>query len=212
MNRTQINSIAASALALASGLVAFVFAPHVEQAPIEVKLVYVLISALGLFCVFSLFEYCVTRYAYRKVLGTWYYRTLPYKDAQHQNSNYAIMEFFIGFDGNLQYRVELYPSYSALKSSNASGSIGTSKSRACRYDSEKKSIHIVFHVEFMSDQAENDRSGKLSLHMINGGHLSGNWTSEVITQEGKAEFKRKISSGRMLAVRKKNLSKLEEWE
>jgi len=209
MTNNNINSAAASIMALTAAIGAIYFGPWVETAAPTIKAVAVLITSGGLFGVFRLFQGGLAKWRYRKLLGTWYYSTVPYANSSFKDANFAVMEFFIGDDGYLAYKVETYPSRKGLEVPGSEMSRGQATSRACRYNDVKQSIDIVFAYKTTSGASGGSRDGRLSLRFVHAGHLEGDWTSEVRTfADGSEEIRREISTGWLVAARPDSFFKI----
>lgn len=208
MTNNNINSVAASIMSLTAAIGAIFFGPWIETATPIMKALAVIITSGGLFGLFRLFQGGLAKRRYRKLLGTWYYSTVPYANSSFKDANFAVMEFFINADGYLAYKVETYPSRKGLEVPGSEMSRGQATSRACRYDDVKQSIDIVFAYKTTSNLSGGSRDGRLSLRFVHAGHLEGDWTSEVRFHVDGSEERREISTGWMVAARPKDFFKI----
>jgi len=202
MTNKNINSMAASMMSLFAAIGAIYFGPWIETATPLYKAIAVVVTSVGLFGVFRLFQGRLVKWRYRKLLGEWYYSTVPYANSSFKDANFAVMNFFIGGDGYLAYKVETYPSRKGLEVPGSEMSRGQATSRACRYNDVKKSIDIVFAYKTSCETAGHSRDGRLSLRFVHAGHIEGDWTSEVRSHsDDSVETNRSISTGWMVAAR-----------
>jgi hypothetical protein len=168
MTNKNINSLAASIMSLTAAIGAIFFGPWIETMPAMVKAVAAILTSAGLFGVFRVFQSGLAKWRYRKLLGRWYYSTVPYANSSFKDANFAVMDFFIADDGALAYKVETYPSRKGLEVPGSEMSRGQATSRACRYDDLKKSIDIVFAYKTSCETAGHSRDGRLSLRFVHG--------------------------------------------
>lgn len=203
MRYNSINGIAASFMSLTAAVSAIYFVPWIETATPSVKAISAIIASVGLFGVFRLFQTVLARWRFRKLLGTWYYSSVPYAGSSFKDANFAVMVFFIDADGGLAYKVETYPSRKGLEAPGSEMSRGIATSRACRFDDVKKSVDIVFAYKTNAITSGGSRDGRLSLRFVNAGHLEGDWTSEVQFHEDGSASRREISTGWLVAARPK---------
>ena len=201
MKYNSINSIAASIMSLTAAVSAIYLGPWIEASAPSIKAISVIVASAGLFGVFRIFQSVLARRRFRKLLGTWYYSSVPYAGSSFKDANFALMTFFIDAEGGLAYKVETYPSRKGLEVPGSEMSRGMATSRACQYDDVKKSVDIVFAYKTNSIEAGGSRDGRLSLRLVNAGHLEGDWTSEVRFHEDGSEARREISTGWLVAAR-----------
>ena len=196
-------SVAASALSL------FV-APMLESTDLKMKALAFLAASAGFFVVFLVTTRILALYRYRKLRGKWYYVTHPYEDAQYKDGNFAIMEFSVNRNFDIEYKVYLYYSVDSLKNQRSAKVKGKASSKALHYNLDKGEVHILFEVKYMTGDPTNiNREGRLSLQLFSDGSLAGDWTSEVHIQED-GKTKRTSSSGKMRAFR--TVDELIEYE
>lgn len=209
MTNNNINSLAASIMSITAAIGAIFFGPWIDTATPLLKAIAVVVTSSGLFGVFRLFQAGFARWRFRKLLGTWYYSSVPYINSSFKDANFAIMKFSIGRDGYLAYKVETYPSRKGLEVPGSEMSRGQAVSRACRYNDIRKTIDIVFAYKTTCETAGHSRDGRLSLRFVHAGHIEGDWTSEVRSHsDDSEETAREISSGWMVAARPKTFFKI----
>lgn len=201
MTKDGINSIAVGVMSLAASVL-IIFTPEVSpDSPWTTKLIVTLLGAISFSLIFAIVRWLMLRWHFRRLLGKWFYMTKPHEGIKFRNENFAAMTFSLGFDGELSYRVLLYPSISGLALRDSEKMRGRSDSLALNYDVSKECVELLFEVQFSRQQAEDQtRKGRLSLHFVDRTRLEGDYISEVWTGEGDAQ--RRISSlGTMVAAR-----------
>ena len=208
MTNNSINSLAASIMSITAAVFAIYLGPWIESASPSIKAIAVIISSVGMFGIFRGFQSFLSRRRYKDLLGTWYYSTVPYATSSFKDANFAVMDFFIGEDGYLAYKVETYPSRAGLETPGSERSRGQAVSRACRYNDVKKSVDIVFAYTTSAGTSGGSRDGRLSLRIVHAGHIEGDWTSEVRFHQDGSEARREISTGWMVAARPKEFFKI----
>ncbi|MBO6717034.1 MAG: hypothetical protein JJ913_03650 [Rhizobiaceae bacterium] len=212
MTRDRIASTAASLMSLAAAALSLFVVPLLEDANLALQILALLLSWVGFFAVFLATTHILARIRYRKLLGRWYYVTHPHPDSPHQDGNYAIMNFRMNRDYDIEYGVHLYDSLEALRSPATASMRGTASSNALHYAREAGKVYVLFEVKYMAGDPSNiRREGRLSLEFNSGDTLEGDWTSEVYAME-RSKPVRAVSSGRMSAFRTfEDLKKHEEY-
>jgi hypothetical protein len=208
VNRAEINSAAAFLISFGASVFIFFFDAVELGQNLVYQLIYLLMSTLGFYFIFRLSQYVLSLWAYRHILGTWYYRTQPHDSSAHKDSNFAVIHFYIAGAGSIRYKVDLYPSFEAIEKLGSEPSRGHAVSKACDYTPADKTLNIVFAVTFNADDATGTREGRLSLRYVSAGHLEGEWASEVTHVTPSKTVKRQTSSGKMIAFRKASVKKL----
>ncbi len=213
MNRVRINSTAALGMSLVAAVSSILIAPIIENTDLIYQVAYALVATIGFFVFFSIIQRILTWLSFRKILGKWHYVTTPFSFSSYQDANYAVMTFFIAKDGNLNYKVDLYPTRKGVEIPGSEPSRGYAISKACRYDESTKKIDLVFSVFYKDETNQGSRDGRLYLRFVEAGHLEGDWASEVsVHKDDDSVQQRRMSTGRMIAARPKRFSKIADAE
>jgi hypothetical protein len=196
MTREKVTSIAATCMSAIAAIATFYVSPLIEQGDAEsaIKLIAILVGIPGFYFVFVLVYRGLSYYRYRHILGTWYYVTSSFEDVSFKDGNFGRMRFSLGDGDELDYLVDLYESEDALFSQQGAKLLGRAYSDALRYNVSKKTISILYHVQYTGMARENpDRYGRLFLNVTDEGTLQGTWVSDL--------HRRQISAGNMYAAR-----------
>lgn len=204
MTRNQVTSAAAAIMSSTAAVASFFVAPALESAGLSIQLAVAVIATAGFYAVFSIASRVLSVWRARRVLGRWFYVTKAYETSSFKDGNFAIMNFILNDDNDVEYQVELYKSFEDLNSKGRVQSRGAAISKACNYDAKTGAVDIVFSVRYTSDDASSGvRDGRLNLRFVKGGHMEGDWTSEVVKHLDGGRRSRELSSGTMFAARPK---------
>ncbi len=201
MNTNKVNSVSALGTSIVAAVTFVIVAPRIEEMAISLQIIYAIFTTIGVFAVFSAFQYCLLRYFLKDILGKWYYATTPFEFSSYKDANFAIMTFYISKKGNLDYKVDLYPSRKGIEVSGSERSRGQAISRACRYEEVSRRLDLVFSVNYQGETGQATRDGRLFLRFVEAGHLEGDWVSEVSVHLDDSLQERQLSTGRMIADR-----------
>lgn len=201
MTKEDVTSIAAAVMSV-SASVLLIFTPDLAaDSHWAARIVVTLLGAVSLYAIFAAVRWCLFRWHYRHLLGRWLYVTSASDGITFRDENFASMTFSVGFDGDLSYKVLLYPTIRGVLVPNSEKIRGRASSLALSYDVGKECVELVFLVEFSQQRPEDQtRKGRLSLHFVGPTLLDGSYISEVWVSDGGSQ-KRTISSGRMVAAR-----------
>ncbi|RKQ68840.1 hypothetical protein DES40_1614 [Litorimonas taeanensis] len=201
MNRQQINSASAFGTSLILAATSVILAPKVSQMALLPQIIYALFATIGFYSIFTLLKRGLTRYYLRGILGKWYYVTAPFSFSSFKDANYAVMTFYISAKGNLDYKVDLYPTRKGLEEPGSERSRGHAYTKSCRYHEADRKLDLVFNVNYAGETGQATRDGRLFLRFVEAGHLEGDWVSEVSLHTDDSLQERQLSTGRMIAAR-----------
>jgi hypothetical protein len=199
--KANLTSIAAGAMSISASLL-LIFTPELDaQSHWATKTLVTLIGAVSLYLVFAFIRWCLFLWHYRRLLGRWLYVTKASDGTTFRDENFAAMTFKLGFDGDLCYKVVLYPTIAGALKPGSEKRRGEARSLALNYDVVAETVELVFEVSFSQERAEDQtRKGRLSLSFTDKTLLEGDYVSQVWI-DARNSRKLTISSGRMVATR-----------